>query len=63
MGNRFFFFSLSSITMPARRENIEGGDLHAVTTNMIVTKSLDLARSSKKHIHGQLLFLSLQLPC
>jgi hypothetical protein len=30
MGNRFFFFSLSSITMPARRENIEGGDLRAV---------------------------------
>jgi hypothetical protein len=48
MVNRFFFFSLSSITMPARRENIEGGYLHAATTNIIVTNSLDLARSSKK---------------
>ncbi len=44
-----FSFSLSSITMLAHREKIKGGDLHAVTTNTIVTNSLDLARSSKKH--------------
>jgi hypothetical protein len=35
--------------MLAHREKIKGGDLHAVTTNTIVTNSLDLARSSKKH--------------
>jgi hypothetical protein len=34
--------------MPARRENIEGGYLHAATTNIIVTNSLDLASSKKQ---------------